>query len=67
MLIQYGIIPKKIQIVEKHKNNKPDKVKRKSLNGYDAIRRTWWNNILTAENPVVATAKPKAKISIGLN
>ena len=31
-----GLLQKEIHIVEKPKNNKPDKVKLKPLNGYDA-------------------------------
>ena len=63
-----GLFQNEIQMVEKPKNNKPDKVKLKSLNGYGAVREKLdEHNTLTTESPVVATVKPKTKIPIGLN
>ena len=51
----------------KNLNNKPDKAKLKSLNGYDAIgEKLGENNTLTVKQPVV-NEKTKTKASIGLN
>ena len=61
-----GLIQNEIQIVEKPKNNKPDKVKLKYLNGYDYIREQLYEgNTLTVNNPVVINEKYK-QVSIGL-
>ena len=54
------IIPPKKQ----NTNNKT--IKRKSLNGYDAIReKIDEGNTMTVKQPVV-TERPKTKVSIGL-
>ena len=34
-----GLFQNEIQIVEKSKNNKPEKIKFKCLNGYESMRR----------------------------
>ena len=62
-----GLFQKEIQIVEKLKNNKPDKVKLKSLNGCDAIRGKLDdnNNTWTVKQPMV-NEKSKTKFNIGL-
>ena len=47
-------------------NNKTDKIKIKSLNGYDAIREKLEDsNTLTVKQPI-QQQKPKLKVSIGL-
>ena len=56
-----GVFQNRIQIVEKPKPNKPDKVNFKSVNGYHAIGELDEHRTLTAKNPVVATVKPKTK------
>ena len=56
-----GLFQNEIQIVEKPKNDKPDKVKLKSLNGYDAIREKLdEHNTLTVKQLVV-NEKTKTK------
>ena len=49
-----GLFQKETQIVEKPKNNKPNKVKLKFPNGRDAIREQLdENNTLNVKQPVV--------------
>ena len=56
-----GFFQNDIQMVENPKSNKPDKVKLKSLNGYDATREKLdENSTLTVKQPVV-NEKPKRK------
>ena len=51
---------------KKQTNNKTDKIKVKSLNGYDAIREKLEDsNTLTVKQPI-QQQKPKLKVSIGL-
>ena len=57
-----------IQIVEQPKSNKPDKLKLKSANGYDAIReKPDEHNTLTVKQLVVNDTTKTTKVSIGLN
>ena len=58
-----GLFQNEIQVVEKLKNNKPDKFKLQSSNGYDAIRKNE-GNTLTIKNPVVIE-KAKTKVNTG--
>ena len=55
-----GLFQNEIQMVEKPKNNKPDKVKIKSLNGYGAVDKLDESNTLTVKQPV-ANEKNKNK------
>ena len=51
---------------KKQTNNKTDKIKVKSLNGYDAIREKLEDsNTLTVKQPT-QQQKPKLQVSIGL-
>ena len=63
-----GFFKTDIELIEpkKQTNNKTDKVKIKSLNGYDAIREKLEDsNTLTVKQPI-QPQKPKLKVSIGL-
>ena len=62
-----GLFQNEIQIVENPENNKPDKVKLESLNGYDAIREKLDDNNNTwTVKQTMANEKSKTKVSIGL-
>ena len=57
-----------VELIEpkKQTNIKTDKIKVKSLNGYDAIREKLEDsNTLTVKQPI-QQQKPKLKVSIGL-
>ena len=61
-----GLFQNEIQVIEKPKHNKHDKVKLKLFNGYDSIREEVdQGNTLIVKNPVVIE-KAKTKVSIGL-
>lgn len=63
-----GFFKTDIELIEpkKQNNNKTDKIKVKSLNGYDAIREKLEDsNTLTVKQPI-QQQKPKLKVSIGL-
>ena len=63
-----GFFKTDIELIEpkKQTNNKTDKIKVKSLNGYDAIREKLEDsNTLTVKQPI-QQQKPKLKVSIGL-
>ena len=63
-----GFFKTDVELIEpkKQTNNKTDKIKIKSLNGYDAIREKLEDsNTLTIKQPI-QPQKPKLKVSIGL-
>ena len=63
-----GFFKTDVELIEpkKQTDNKPDKIKVKSLNGYDAIREKLEDsNTLTVKQPI-QQQKPKLKVSIGL-
>lgn len=63
-----GFFKTDVELIEpkKQTNNKTDKIKVKSLNGYDAIREKLEDsNTLTVKQPI-QPQKPKLKVSIGL-
>ena len=63
-----GFFTTDVELIEpkKQTNNKTDKIKVKSLNGYDAIREKLEDsNTLTVKQPI-QQQKPKLKVSIGL-
>jgi len=63
-----GFFKTDVELIEpkKQTNNKTDKIKVKSLNGYDAIREKLEDsNTLTVKQPI-QQQKPKLKVSIGL-
>ena len=63
-----GFFKTDVELIEpkKQTNNKTDKIKVKSLNGYDAIREKLEDsNTLTVKQPI-QQQKPKLKVNIGL-
>ena len=55
-----GLFRNEIQIAEKHKTNKPDKVRIKCLNVYNAMREGLdENNTLTVKHQPIEFVKPK--------
>ena len=63
-----GFFKTDVELIEpkKQTNNKTDKIKVKSFNGYDAIREKLEDsNTLTVKQPI-QQQKPKLKVSIGL-
>ena len=63
-----GFFKTDVELIEpkKQTNNTTDKIKAKSLNGYDAIREKLEDsNTLTVKQPI-QPQKPKLKVSIGL-
>ena len=63
-----GFFKTDVELIEpkQQTNNKTDKIKVKSLNGYDAIREKLEDsNTLTVKQPI-QQQKPKLKVSIGL-
>ena len=63
-----GFFKTYVELIEpkKQTNNKTDKIKVKSLNGYDAIREKLDDsNTLTVKQPI-QQQKPKLKVSIWL-
>ena len=64
-----GFFKTDVELIEpkKQTNNKTDKIKVRSLNGYDAIREKLEedSNTLTVKQPI-QPQKPKLKVSIGL-
>jgi len=63
-----GFFKTDVELIEpkKQTNNKTDKIKVKSLHGYDAIREKLEDsNTLTVKQPI-QQQKPKLKVSIGL-
>ena len=63
-----GFFKTDVELIEpkKQTNNKTNKIKVKSLNGYDAIREKLEDsNRLTVKQPI-QPQKPKLKVSIGL-
>ena len=60
-----GLFQNETQIVEKSENNKPNKLKPKSLNGYDAIRENFdENSTLTVKQPVVNEKRKRKPILV---
>ena len=63
-----GFFKTDVELIEPKKktNNKTDKIKVKSLNGYDALREKLEDSsTLTVKQPI-QPQKPKLKVSIGL-
>ena len=63
-----GFFKTDVELIEpkKQTNNKTDRIKVKSLKGYDAIREKLEDsNTLTVKQPI-QQQKPKLKVSIGL-